>query len=95
MVSRSWTHWATSRDLTSLMVPAHDAGTGLEGRSLGEAQRGGSFILDPFDAYASGLLSNPNVIVAGSIGAGKSTVVKMMLDRALERGRRPSFSIQG
>jgi type IV secretory pathway VirB4 component len=88
MVSRSWTHWATSRDLTSLMVPAHDAGTGLIGRSLGETQRGGGFVLDPFDAYSSGLLSNPNVIVAGSIGAGKSTVVKMMLDRALERGRR-------
>jgi type IV secretory pathway VirB4 component len=88
MVSRSWTHWATSRDLASLMVPAHDAGTGLRGRSLGETQRGGSFVLDPFDAYATGLLSNPNVIVAGSIGAGKSTVVKMMLDRALERGRR-------
>lgn len=70
------------------MVPAHDAGTGLIGRSLGEAQRGGPFVLDPFDAYSSGLLSNPNVIVAGSIGAGKSTVVKMMLDRALERGRR-------
>ena len=31
---------------------------------------------------------NPNMIVAGSIGAGKSTVVKMVLDRALERGRR-------
>jgi type IV secretory pathway VirB4 component len=88
MVSRSWTHWATSRDLTDLIVPAHDAGTGLIGRSLGEAQRGGPFVLDPFDAYSSGLLSNPNVIVAGSIGAGKSTVVKMMLDRALERGRR-------
>jgi hypothetical protein len=70
------------------MVPAHDAGTGLEGRALGETQRGGPFVLDPFDAYASGLVSNPNVIVAGSIGAGKSTVVKMMLDRALERGRR-------
>jgi type IV secretory pathway VirB4 component len=88
MVSRSWTHWATSRDLTSLMVPAHDAGTGLAGRSLGQTQRGGPFVLDPFDAYASGLVSNPNVIVAGSIGAGRSTVVKMMLDRALERGRR-------
>jgi hypothetical protein len=88
MVSRSWTHWATSRDLTGLMVPAHDAGTGLAGRNLGETQRGGPFVLDPFDAYSSGLLSNPNVIVAGSIGAGKSTVVKMMLDRALERGRR-------
>jgi type IV secretory pathway VirB4 component len=70
------------------MVPAHDAGTGLTGRALGESQRGGAFVLDPFDAYASGLVSNPNVIVAGSIGAGKSTVVKMTLDRALERGRR-------
>ena len=88
VVSRSWSHWATSRDLASLMVPAHDAGTGLRGRDLGVTQRGGPFVLDPFDAYASGLLSNPNVIVAGSIGAGKSTVVKMMLDRALERGRR-------
>jgi type IV secretory pathway VirB4 component len=87
-VSRSWTHWATSRDLSALMVPAHDAGTGLDGRALGESQRGGAFVLDPFDAYSSGLVSNPNVIVAGSIGAGKSTVVKMMLDRALERGRR-------
>jgi type IV secretory pathway VirB4 component len=88
MVSRSWTHWATSRDLLSLAVPAHDAGSGLLGRGLGEAQRGGPFVLDPFDAYAAALVSNPNVIVAGSIGAGKSTVVKMMLDRALERGRR-------
>jgi type IV secretory pathway VirB4 component len=88
MVNRPWTHWATSRDLTSLMLPAHDAGSGLVGRSLGEALRGGPFVIDPFDAYSSGLVSNPNVIVAGSIGAGKSTVVKMMLDRALERGRR-------
>jgi type IV secretory pathway VirB4 component len=70
------------------MVPAHDAGTGLAGRALGESQRGGPFVLDPFDAYTSGLVSNPNVIVAGSIGAGKSTVVKMMLARAIERGRR-------
>jgi type IV secretory pathway VirB4 component len=88
VVSRSWTHWATSRDLADLRVPAHDAGTGLAGRALGETQRGGAFVLDPFDAYTAGLVSNPNVIVAGSIGAGKSTVVKMTLDRALERGRR-------
>jgi type IV secretory pathway VirB4 component len=70
------------------MMPSHDAGAGLRGRTLGELQRGGSFAFDPFDAYANGLVSNPNVIVAGSIGAGKSTVVKMMIDRALERGRR-------
>jgi len=88
VVSRQWTHWATSKDLIGLKLPAHDAGTGLAGRTLGDAQRGSSFAFDPFDAYVAGLVSNPNMIVAGSIGAGKSTVVKMVLDRALERGRR-------
>jgi type IV secretory pathway VirB4 component len=46
------------------------------------------FVFDVFDAYGAGLVSNPNVIVAGSIGAGKSTIVKMQLERALRRGRR-------
>ena len=57
-------------------------------RALGQCQYGSSFVLDVFDAYRAGLVSNPNVIVAGSIGAGKSTVVKMQLERALRRGRR-------
>jgi len=87
-VSRAWTHWATSGDLVSLRVPSHDAGTGLSGSPLGDAQYGSSFVLDAFDAYNAGLVSNPNVVVAGSIGAGKSTVVKMQLERALRRGRR-------
>jgi type IV secretory pathway VirB4 component len=75
-------------DLESLRLPAHDAGTGLEGSALGDAQFGREFVLDVFDAYGADLVSNPNVIVAGSIGAGKSTVVKMQLERALRRGRR-------
>ncbi|HUX04661.1 MAG TPA: ATP-binding protein [Acidimicrobiales bacterium] len=87
-MTRAWTHWVTSKDLESLRLPAHDAGTGLEGRPLGEALGGGDFVFDPFDAYDAGLVSNPNVVVAGSIGAGKSTLVKMVLDRALARGRR-------
>jgi type IV secretory pathway VirB4 component len=74
--------------LVSLRAPAHDAGTGLAGESLGQCQYGSSFVLDVFDAYGAGLVSNPNVIVAGSIGAGKSTIVKMQLERALRRGRR-------
>jgi type IV secretory pathway VirB4 component len=85
---RPWTHWATTSDLVSLRLPAHDAGTGLPGEPLGETQYGSSFALDVFDAYGAGLVSNPNVIVAGSIGAGKSTIVKMQIERALRRGRR-------
>jgi type IV secretory pathway VirB4 component len=45
-------------------------------------------VFDPFDAYEAGLVSNPNMIVAGSIGVGKSTMVKMLLERALMRGRK-------
>ncbi|MGH9019675.1 MAG: helicase HerA domain-containing protein, partial [Acidimicrobiales bacterium] len=87
-MTRAWSHWATSADLVALRMPVHDAGTGLEGRPLGRCARGGEFVFDPFDAYAAGLITNPNVVVAGSIGAGKSTVVKMLVDRALDRGRR-------
>ncbi|MBW4079768.1 MAG: DUF87 domain-containing protein, partial [Acidobacteria bacterium] len=87
-MTRAWTHWATSNDLRSLRAPSHDAGTGLVGEPLGHALRGAQFVFDPFDAYEAGIVSNPNMIVAGSIGVGKSTVVKMLLERALVRGRK-------
>lgn len=84
---RAWTHLATSEDLIDLRLPAHDAGTGLTGRALGSCLGGGEFVFDPFDAYGAGLVSNPNVLVAGAIGAGKSTLVKMLVDRGLARER--------
>ncbi len=87
-VARAGTHWATTRDLVNVRLPAHDAGPGLGGESVGRAVFGGPFALDPVDAYRAGLVTNPNVVVAGAIGAGKSTVVKMLAVRALRRGRR-------
>jgi len=87
-VRRAWTHWGTSQHFTVMGLPAHDAGTGLDGPVVGRTSRGGDFVLDPFDAYRAGLVTNPNVVVAGAIGSGKSTLVKMMVDRALSRGRR-------
>ena len=84
---RAWTHLATSEDVLDLRLPAHDAGTGLVGRPLGDCLGGGEFVYEPFDAYGAGLVANPNLLVAGSIGAGKSTLVKMVIDRGLARGR--------
>lgn len=85
---KPWTHWATSGDLWSLRLPLHDAGTGLAGRPLGRSHRGRQFVFDPFDAYRAGLVTNPNMVIAGGIGMGKSTLTKMLLDRGLARGRR-------
>ncbi len=82
------THWITSSDLDALRVPAHDAGTGLGGSPLGVVAGGAPFVLDSFDLYRAGVVANPNVVVAGAIGVGKSTIVKMMVERALARGRR-------
>lgn len=81
-------HWGTTDDLHQIRWPTHDNGTGLTGRPLGWAARGGPFYFDPFDAYEAGLVANPNMIVAGAIGVGKSTIVKMMLGRALDHERR-------
>lgn len=41
----------------------------------------GAWRFDPFKAYASGEVSNPNVIVFGDPGAGKSASVKTMIHR--------------
>jgi len=87
-MTKQWTHWATTSDVATLRLTAFDEGAHVGGTALGTAQYGKEFCLDPFDAYEHGLISNPNMIVAGSIGTGKSTLVKIMIDRALQRQRR-------
>ena len=82
-----WTHWAASSQLSNFRLPLHDAGTGLTGNPLGRVIRGNQFVFDPFDAYRAGIVTSPNVAVIGGIGAGKSTVVKMMVARGLNRNR--------
>jgi type IV secretory pathway VirB4 component len=46
------------------------------------------FAFDPFDAYAAGLVTNPNAIIVGEPGTGKSATVKAMLERTVRRGQR-------
>ena len=82
------TFWLTAGDLDALPLPPGDAGTGLTGPPLGVVQGGGPFIFDPFAAYHAGLTTNPNVVVTGSVGAGKSTLVKLLVAQAVREGRR-------
>lgn len=80
--------WITSSQLQELRIPSGDNGTGLSGDPLGRCVRGGDFVFDPFDAYRTSLVTNPNILVAGVIGVGKSTAVKMLIRRGLSVGRR-------
>jgi len=56
------------------------------GVQLGRDLLGGSFHFDPFSAYAAGRVTNPNMVIFGQLGRGKSTLVKTLLLRAVAKG---------
>jgi type IV secretory pathway VirB4 component len=66
------------------VYPFHaDAGFGDRGALMGADITGGlsGFYFDPFEFYNAGRLSNPNMIVMGSVGFGKSAIVKALVRR--------------
>ncbi|MHB8439255.1 MAG: ATP-binding protein [Acidimicrobiales bacterium] len=81
-------HQATTRQLGAAYPFASEAGLGAEGVLIGRDLLGGAFAFDPFTLYAAGLLTNPNMIVFGQIGRGKSAFVKSYLWRQSVFGRR-------
>ncbi len=55
---------------------------------IGRDAAGGAFCFDPWALYADGALDDPNAIVLGKLGQGKSSLVKTLLWRMLVFGRR-------
>jgi type IV secretory pathway VirB4 component len=78
-------HRATMAHLASV-YPFHvEDSIGDAGPYIGVNVTGGmgGFYFDPFELYTTGVLTNPNVIVTGDIGSGKSALVKAFLRRSL------------
>jgi type IV secretory pathway VirB4 component len=66
-----------------------EAGLGSAGVLIGrDTYSGGSFVYDPWTLYRDGVLTNPNVLLAGVIGTGKSALAKSLVTRSLAFGRR-------
>lgn len=66
------------------VYPFHsDAGFGSRGVLMGANVTGGmsGFYFDPFEFYRQQILTNPNMIVMGSVGFGKSATVKALVRR--------------
>ena len=78
-------HRATMAHLESVYPFHADEGFGERGPYLGVNVTGGmgGFWFDPFELYGSGLLTNPNCLVIGEVGSGKSALVKAFLGRSL------------
>jgi hypothetical protein len=81
-------HQVTTRNLGGAYPFIAEAGLGQSGTMIGDDLLGGSFVFDPFELYAQGVVSNPNMIVFGQIGRGKSAFVKTFLWRQAVFGRR-------
>ncbi len=81
-------HAVTTRNLGAAYPLVAEAGLGHRGVLIGHDLLGGSFVYDPFELYGTGVVSNPNMIVFGQIGRGKSALMKTYLWRQAVFGRR-------
>ncbi len=81
-------HQVTTRNLGAAYPFIAEAGLGQRGVVIGDDLLGGSFVFDPFELYAAGVVSNPNMVVFGQIGRGKSAFVKTFLWRQAVFGRQ-------
>ena len=69
-------HRATTAELRALFPFVVPQGLAVDGCYLGVEASGQPFCFDPWECYAQGLLTSPNLLVLGQIGRGKSAFVK-------------------
>jgi hypothetical protein len=82
-------HRATSEVLGAAYPFLAEAGLGVEGLFIGQdAWSGSSFCYDPWVLYEKRVLTNPNCLLAGVVGKGKSTLAKAIATRSIAFGRK-------
>ena len=82
-------HRATSEVLAGAYPFLAEGGLGSEGTFIGQdAWSGGGFCFDPWVLYQNGIITNPNCLLAGVVGRGKSMLAKAMATRSIAVGRK-------
>jgi hypothetical protein len=81
-------HRATTAHLQAVYPFVSGGGLDGGGPLIGREVFGGWFRFDPWDLYRRGVLTNPNLVVMGQVGRGKSTFVKTFVWRQVAHGRQ-------
>lgn len=82
-------HQDTSATLAGQYPFLAEAGLGSSGVFIGQdLYSGGSFVFDPWELYRRGVITAPNIVLAGIVGSGKSSLAKSIYTRSLPFGRR-------
>jgi type IV secretory pathway VirB4 component len=87
-VSGQPAHRLTTAHLQAAYPFVAEGGLGGHGPYIGRDLFGGSFTYDAFELYEQGVLTSPNMVVAGQLGRGKSALVKTLCAREQVFGRR-------
>ncbi|MBL3690479.1 ATP-binding protein [Leucobacter chromiireducens] len=82
-------HQDTSATLAGAYPFLAEGGLGADGVFVGQdLYSGGSFVYDPWTLYARGIITAPNIVLAGIVGSGKSSLAKSLYTRSIPFGRR-------
>ncbi len=82
-------HQDTSATLAGAYPYLAEGGLGSDGVFVGQdLYSGSSFVFDPWVLYARGLITAPNIVLAGIVGSGKSALAKSLYTRSIPFGRR-------
>lgn len=81
-------HRLTTAHLQAAYPFVSEGGFGGKGAYIGRDLFGGAFTYDAFELYEEGVITSPNMVVAGQLGRGKSALVKSFALRQMTFGRR-------
>jgi len=82
-------HQDTSATLAAQYPYLAEGGLGSNGVFIGQdLYSGASFVYDPWVLYQAGVITAPNMVLAGIVGSGKSSLAKSLYTRSLPFGRR-------
>jgi type IV secretory pathway VirB4 component len=82
-------HRATTDVLAGAYPFLAEAGLGTDGVFIGQdSWSTAAFVYDPWTFYKQGVLTNPNQLLAGVIGKGKSMLAKSLATRSIAFGRK-------
>jgi type IV secretory pathway VirB4 component len=81
-------HRLTTAHLQAAYPFVSEGGFGGRGAYIGRDLFGGAFTYDAFELYEEGVITSPNMVIAGQLGRGKSALVKSFALRQMTFGRR-------
>ena len=82
-------HRATTDTLSVAYPFLAEAGLGSEGALIGhDSWSGAAFCFDVWNLYDREVITNPNMLLAGIIGRGKSALAKSLSTRSIAFGRK-------